>query len=398
MANDIDPNFPEASYWLNHVRPIPRELSPQEREDDAALTAVIKKQDSGALKKYFNDLFWGQRSVAPAYHHLLAALETGQQDIVTQVVTWGDGVPADKVDDYRRTAASEDKLEEYNILLRRAGFRFGNAARRRNVEAEKEIQERRRQQQEHKAAIEAAAEAAEKELEKFATANDPRMLPEEWVQVLSAANWAGAPEAVIAGGALRDTFNNRPVKDVDIFLRDRGSEKKNEQFIERVFKAADIEVKLALWGHSYSDLRPRFPHPTTQQFGSNTLLDDSVAQAWLLKTKKSGIEYNFVFMKGRRFDEPSTFGFRVLESFDVGLCQVGLAGKGVFVHTDRQGVSMTKGVFMTAAYKQDVENKTISIISGNKSTPEHLARIRKKYPDFTVRGDVNKALPLRSRF
>src|SRR5262245_52415439 len=47
------------------------------------------------------------------------------------------------------------------------------------------------------------------------------IVPARWQEVLLSLRAGGFPEAVIAGGALRDLDNNRPVKDVDIFVRHR---------------------------------------------------------------------------------------------------------------------------------------------------------------------------------
>jgi hypothetical protein len=46
-------------------------------------------------------------------------------------------------------------------------------------------------------------------------------IPHVWRGVINALRNSGFPEAVIAGGALRDLDNGRPVKDVDIFLKYR---------------------------------------------------------------------------------------------------------------------------------------------------------------------------------
>ena len=42
-------------------------------------------------------------------------------------------------------------------------------------------------------------------------------IPKEWLDVLTEIQ-AIFPGAVIAGGALRDLYNERPIKDVDIFI------------------------------------------------------------------------------------------------------------------------------------------------------------------------------------
>lgn len=44
------------------------------------------------------------------------------------------------------------------------------------------------------------------------------VIPFTWTQALSIIQRQGQPEAVIAGGALRDLDNLRPIKDIDVFV------------------------------------------------------------------------------------------------------------------------------------------------------------------------------------
>ena len=48
-------------------------------------------------------------------------------------------------------------------------------------------------------------------------------IPQRWRDALTALQDGGFPEAIIAGGALRDLDNGAPVKDVDIFVKWRSN-------------------------------------------------------------------------------------------------------------------------------------------------------------------------------
>src|SRR5262249_19343650 len=68
-------------------------------------------------------------------------------------------------------------------------------------------------------------------------------VPDEWKRIVKSFQLRGANEAVIAGGALRDLFNDREIKDVDIFLRSQGNQKRNRRLIAEVFDAAGVEIQ-----------------------------------------------------------------------------------------------------------------------------------------------------------
>lgn len=59
----------------------------------------------------------------------------------------------------------------------------------------------------------------------------------------------GAAEAVIAGGALRDLFNQRAVRDVDIFLKGRGGKEENRKFLQEAFAAVGLDITPQVIGY-----------------------------------------------------------------------------------------------------------------------------------------------------
>lgn len=63
------------------------------------------------------------------------------------------------------------------------------------------------------------------------TASD---LPQEWKDFLKVLQEDLFPDAIIAGGALRDTWHDKPVSDVDIFTSENGI--LDKEYIESLFK------------------------------------------------------------------------------------------------------------------------------------------------------------------
>jgi hypothetical protein len=129
----------------------------------------------------------------------------------------------------------------------------------------------------------------------------------------------------VAGGYLRDRLNNRPFKDIDIFVP--GHEPLDE---------GDT------MGIRY-DLR-----------GAMEL------------TAGDGTVLNIV-----RLDQRHTLK-SILERMDIGLCQIG-------VDTDGD-------IYCTEAYLRDVKNNTLTVMftPSTEADHDHIARVSAKYPDMRV--------------
>lgn len=214
-------------------------------------------------------------------------------------------------------------------------------------------------------------------------------LTEEWLKLLTAIQ-EKAPEAQIAGGALRDTFNNRAIKDVDIFLCNRRFAQKG--FIKAAFAAAGLTIKpqTVTRTDGYSNIQTletmvasrapafevveevRYRDSYGDVFTRNKL--KSSADSWTV-ISASGTEYNIVFLSGeieKALKSATTAKARadiLTGSFDIGICQIATDGKNIF---ESEG------------YKLDVASKRLTLLRPNHSSLAHLDRMIQKYPDFSL--------------
>lgn len=147
---------------------------------------------------------------------------------------------------------------------------------------------------------------------------------------------------MLAGGAIRDALNGKEVKDYDFF-------------IDKRYMHSIINYIHRINGYPYK-----------------------------IKGSERGIlcdegEYKFsvVNVKIENFDKPVQLIFvddyySVLSKFDIGLCQIGFSFN-------------TGALLKTEAYKEDVENKTITVFKDNlKPNTDHEKRVRDKYPNHKV--------------
>lgn len=196
-------------------------------------------------------------------------------------------------------------------------------------------------------------------------------IPEEWRKVLKAAQDVIDEDAMIAGGALRDTFNRATVKDVDIFLASNGmSNRQKKKRLMKLFEAAGLEIVEQSTGGPYPDI-VKIPKPDKQRWGETLdgydLRLRRAVESWVVRAGPDATEYNFVFLN----DKPPKV--ELLMDFDFGICQIGYDGNNVI---------------KTPAYEKDVHNRTITLCVQEDNprdkahSREHLKRIKKKYPDW----------------
>ncbi|MBI3440838.1 MAG: hypothetical protein HY052_03375 [Proteobacteria bacterium] len=349
-----------------HVPPAGKEataLTPHlpTSELDDALTAAVKSGNCERARELFDRAFWDNHKIVPGWDHLKIALLREDKPMMRLLVTWGAKAP-DSPEQLAGIPA--DKYARYARILRECGM---NAA---VVEA---------------AAV-AAKTAAPAPVQKVPVAvEDPvqkslegliRSLPtEEWWQVLAAVQNIGAPEAVIAGGALRDKLNGRPVKDVDIFLKTRGDKKQNKQFLERAFAVAGLGIvptKIAGYRNGYFErgTTENISDPVVTTMKTSLLTKKKISESWIIMAGPQNTEYNIIFVEGGQAQAPpAVFAERLIKDFDFGFCQIAYNGHGLTT---------------TAAFQRDVTNKQIMLNEGKTAAPGHLERLCKKYPDWEV--------------
>jgi hypothetical protein len=214
------------------------------------------------------------------------------------------------------------------------------------------------------------------------------LIPEEWRRVLQTFHDVGAGEAIIAGGSLRDLFNNRAVKDVDIFLKSRGSEKQNREFLKDVFNATKLRFTEGCEAPDYYLAEEDLSFPDNSklsikyQAGYDTVIKEGRAESWTVKRKQT--EYNIVFVDNVKFTEapPSNSltlkpKWLLINGFDLGLCQIAYDGRVIST---------------TPAYDHDVKYQQINLHNPNDKSREHLQRIFKKYADWELCDKSRKLL------
>lgn len=394
---------------------------PKPTSHDDMLSELVAAGDIGKVRDYFDQVFWEGRKERPEWPHLRLALLREDRAMLKLLHTWGAKPTEAQLASFKE--AARDKFPAYVKLLRAAGLRPENTVwEELTLDPAKptpdEIKERafqlyaksgcidgrdvdnwlKAEQQliaERRAALERAAEADALLFEDASFKKDTDRLlekiPQEWRLVLKSFQAAGAGEAVIAGGALRDLFNSRQIKDVDIFLRTQGGRKKNKKFIQAAFDAAGIEVQEQTVGYDYgSAIKAKFPEPNTSSEKKSTtqgVTRETEMEAWKIIAGPRNTEYNIIFVNDNldrklssealRLEQRSVFAGGLLDSFDIGLCQIACDGDSIV---------------STAAYKDDVKHRRISLLRPNASSEDHLQRVVKKYPEWQLNTAAHQAL------
>lgn len=347
-----------------------------------ALSESVARGDIALARAHFDKVLWGDSEQRPTWEHLQIAVQKGDVPMTRLLVTWGARASADDLAALQKTAPK--KYPEYLQTLRRAGHGISPKALRDGIAAANALPE--------SAANESLEETVTKAFidDKFIDYRAAR-LPRDWRVVLNALQKQGAPESIIGGGALRDLFNGRAIKDVDIFLQSRGSEKHNRRFIRDAFAKAGMPihkqtVSRGIYGH---EVREEMPEPKKAVFqpriGSSygTMRAASNSEAWTIIAGNDKTEYNIVFLDGplgnhlRAAAAQGASASAMIKAFDLGLCQIGFDGEKLVV---------------TDGYKKDVLNKTISLYVDNGTSQQHIARVVKKYPDWKLSQEAEKAL------
>ncbi len=174
-------------------------------------------------------------------------------------------------------------------------------------------------------------------------------LPDSWVDTIERIRRCMYSEATIAGGALRDFDQGRPVKDVDIFLPGNvmNTCELVEQSINHQRPGQRIYIDEILHDpNHHSAISNGIPCPSHFQF---------VIDGW-----KFEITQKF---------EPFTHR-TIIDSFDLGICMICLDGNTVY---------------RAPEYLDDAANKRITIVrpTGGRELL-HAQRISRKYPDWTI--------------
>jgi hypothetical protein len=206
------------------------------------------------------------------------------------------------------------------------------------------------------------------------------MVRPEWKKFLFAVQIL-YPDAIIAGGALRDLIVGNKVKDVDIFIKDPGFDEdiEPEMFRELLGISDNITDMKSDYVICKLDLRPMKNGAKTDAIcpkeGNPYIGSDSspkqLIQSFITKIidiRYNGTEFQLIFVES----DPVEF---VLKRFDIGLCKIMFDGDQMII---------------TDEFRYDLDHKQLTF-SGRFTKGQilhimttHIPNLKKKFVDWNV--------------
>lgn len=357
---EIEKLLAKAQAWARQTaleRTLP---DPEVTALEADLKQIVEKNSVEEARKFFDKLFFEGKTISATWEHLQIALTKEDKPMIRLLVKWG--AHATEEDVARLSAAQGSR--PYIRLLRQCGLRIANTPGASAPDVAEVIAPEKKDM-----LIKGLANLSFTDALTL-TANS---IPDEWKKVLSTCQKNDAPEAVIAGGALRDLFNKKSIHDVDIFLKTRGSTAKNRKMVEKIFADADLTLAKYYPCYSYGALPSELPGPQPMNgieglSGKKWLGKDKLAENWTVLAGPQKTEYNIIFVEGDLTQKkPADFAPSLIECFDFGICQIAFNGKSM-VTTD--------------AFKRDIESNAVS--QQRSTTPARIDRIKEKYPERLI--------------
>jgi len=182
-------------------------------------------------------------------------------------------------------------------------------------------------------------------------------LPAKWLEVLAKVQEV-FPEALIAGGALRDLILGREIKDIDVFVRSRGEE--TQAALASIYGDAKAE---------HPDLVRDYGENVPELQGVYTLHVGDGDRDWAPDSPVSDDEYcPFQIIALNQDVTPDS----CLGRFDFGICRVATDGKTVFIDP---------------AFTKDIVAHTFTLLFCNKreSSMKRFTRLTdEKYRGWTL--------------
>jgi len=352
----------------------------QQPEFNDELSGYIARGNTQMVRAYFDSVFWEKKSERPDWNHLKLALLRDDLQMTRLLVTWGARATEDGLSELQKM--DPKKYPQQLKMLRQAGHSISPQKLAESAQVAEAAKDHNESLDEN--IIRGFVD------DKFV---DHRIakLPAEWRLTLGAFHSTGAKEAVIGGGALRDLFNERAIKDVDIFLKSRGSMKKNRKFLKNVFDASGLDVsRQAVYTGGYGSSSEAFPEPETstlqaeKRLGYGSFRPASKSEAWTVIAGPQKTEYNVIFIDGPLGDameqaqkKNTTPAKPLIGVFDFGLCQIAYDGDVIIT---------------SAQYRKDVSEKIIRLETANGTSDAHLHRIVKKYDDWKLCPESHKIM------
>lgn len=329
---------------------------------EAHLLDLVIRGNVDHVRNYLDASLAGRKTAKPCWTHLKIAVEQKNQKMAKLLVTWGAKPTRQELIEHfttHQTVAERDmqmlKLAGVNVT----NIDLGIAAASFNTQAR-------------------TIPAPEKT--EYSTA----LLPTYWSEFLTALAAAGAPEAVIAGGAVRDIYNQRRLHNVDIFIKSPFMPKTfMKKFVAALPRTLSTQRTDKGEEVTFKKIKKRLGAMSADRYLIGDPLDRT--DTWRIIDKASGMEFHIVMLGGEpgsglRSDHKNTTTSGVLgllDRFDIGLCQIAYDGKKVIT---------------SAAYRDDAKFKTLTVHKPMYTTMEHIAAVVAKYPDFKPTGNLAEIL------
>ena len=203
---------------------------------------------------------------------------------------------------------------------------------------------------------------------------DHTIIPVAWKNFLSKIQTL-YPEAIIAGGALRDVIIDKPIKDVDLFIRDTG----NSVDVNKIAELFGIKVDKDGRGdhikltNDFKVMKDKAYKDSSKKYGiigKKYALETHINQ--LFDVQYNGVLYQLIFVEV----EPVKM---VYSDFDFGICKVWFDGEDLVVSEE---------------FEYDLEHKQLTL-SGSFSEGQllhtlyvHRPNLVKKFPNWKVVIDI----------
>ena len=180
--------------------------------------------------------------------------------------------------------------------------------------------------------------------------------PDLWDAVLSHVR-SSFPEAVVAGGCVRDYLTNRPAKDIDVF-------------VDGSMPMGEFEKLTALEGEHFKALRQYDPAYDKDEGSDTTCVYVATFLATVAATE---IEVQLIFLDLSQMGGWSTE--RAIDRIDFGICRVG--------STDRSSRSGVLKLHHGTGFWGDYHLQRFTVLRAE--SPKQLAASRKRHERLSAK-------------
>jgi hypothetical protein len=198
-------------------------------------------------------------------------------------------------------------------------------------------------------------------------------IPADWQAVLQKIQTV-YPSAIIAGGALRDLYHGKPVKDVDIFISvnewddeviESGRDEFDnfEDFLSEQAQVYKEQVKIT----KALGLKDLIKIKFASLYGRDGNLPRDVMAVY--RYRFNDLPYEIIFVKQEEvYKNPVQ---NTISWFDLSICQIGYDGVNIY---------------STNAYLETTRTKVIRIMNVNRKDRQanRMDRMLSKYPEYTA--------------